>query len=80
MSLDDIDWDESEDWPDDDDGESLTVTCRACGEQVYEDAEQCPYCHEYIAASHTVWDGRPSWWIILGGLGIVATIVALSGF
>ena len=32
----------------DDCDESTTVECPNCGEQVYEDAEQCPLCQQYI--------------------------------
>jgi endogenous inhibitor of DNA gyrase (YacG/DUF329 family) len=70
------DWDD-EGWPDDDDGESLTIPCPACRADIYEDAEQCPYCGEYVVRSSSTWDGRPAWWIVLGGLGIVATLFAL---
>jgi hypothetical protein len=81
-------WDTVDDWetgewdedaPDDEDGESLTVPCPSCGEQIYEEAERCPCCGEYVVHSSRVWQGKPSWWILLGGLGIVATIIALSG-
>lgn len=79
MSADD--WEDDayeEDWPDDDDGETLTIVCPSCKADIYEDAEQCPYCGEYVLRSSGVWDGRPVWWIILGGVGIVATILALT--
>ena len=87
MSADDWDngdWDEGDwdddDWPDDDDGETLTFPCPNCRAEIYEDAEQCPHCGEYVEGRSTsaVWAGRPGWWILLGGLGIVATIIALT--
>ncbi|MEC9094574.1 MAG: hypothetical protein VX438_17830 [Planctomycetota bacterium] len=34
---------ELDDWD-----ESTTLDCPNCGEQVYEDAEQCPLCQQYI--------------------------------
>ena len=71
------DWD-NEDWPDDEGGESLTIPCPACRVDIYEDSEQCPHCGEYVVRSTSVWDGRPNWWIVLGGLGILATIFALA--
>ena len=76
---DDDEWDD-EDWPDDDDGETLTISCPNCRADIYEDAEQCPHCGEYVerTATSAVWDGRPGWWILLGALGIIATIVALT--
>ena len=82
MSADDWDegeWDD-EDWLDDDDGETLTIPCPHCRADIYEDAEQCPHCGEYVErrSTSTVWSGRPVWWILLGGLGIIATIIALT--
>ncbi len=71
------DWDE-DNW-DDDDVESYTVACPECGTDVYEDAEQCPACGNYIVHSSSayVWQGRPVWWIVIGLLGIIAVIFAL---
>lgn len=42
------DWDDEEDELDSDDDQS-TVTCPNCRKQVYDDAEQCPYCGHYIS-------------------------------
>lgn len=79
------------DWiPDDDeggwqdeDGESLTITCPECGADVYEDAEQCPACGHWITHSETptanAMQGKPTWYVLLGILGIVAVILVLSG-
>lgn len=67
----DEDWHE-EDWGDDDDAPVDLVTCPSCGREVYEDAEQCPHCGDYIVADTSAWSGRPMWWIIGGLLGIIA--------
>lgn len=75
-------WDDE--WPEDDylddDDESLTVECPECGADVYEDAEYCPSCGNYIIHSRSsyVWKNRPTWWIAMGLLGIMAVILALS--
>ena len=53
------------------------VTCPVCGADVYEDADQCPSCGEYILPDTCIWSGRPLWWIALGVLGIVALAAAL---
>lgn len=69
-------WDAS----DDDDAPTETVSCRHCGQEIYADAERCPRCGEPVeAAWHPVWVGKPAWYILLGLLGIIAVIVALSG-
>lgn len=75
----DDDWEEDEYGYDADD-ESYTVECPECGADVYEDAEQCPVCHNYIVHSSSgyVWKNRPTWWIVVGLLGILAVILGLS--
>lgn len=72
-------WDDDSDpeFPDDweeDGGETLTRVCPHCSCDVYEDAEQCPLCGEWISRPLTAWEGRPTWWIILGLLGIGAVL------
>lgn len=72
----DPDWEE-EDFPDDDE-ESFTITCPACGAAIYEDAPQCPQCGEYVTrGSASVWQGKPVWYILLACLGIVAVIIVM---
>lgn len=61
---------------DDDIGE--LVTCPHCGCDVYEEAEQCPHCGDYIVHRSSSWAGRPVWWIVVGLLGILATLIALT--
>ena len=65
---------------DDSDDDAEVVGCPECGADVYEDAERCPTCGEYIVHSSAdyVWSSRPAWWIVLGALGILAVIVALA--
>ena len=63
---------------DDDDNESPTRECPRCGMDVYEDIEQCPLCGAWITADTSPWSGRSTWWVILGLLGIVALVWALS--
>lgn len=77
-SDDEFDEDEFPDENDDDDS-TETVPCPSCGADVYEDAEQCPSCGTYITHQANLWGGRSMWWIVLAVLGLVATILALSG-
>lgn len=67
-SYDDVDDDDSPEW----------IACPECGADVYEEAEQCPECGNYIIHTTSVWAGRPPWWVILGILGIVLTVLALA--
>ncbi len=73
---------DEDEFPDENDDDDLTETvpCPSCGADVYEDAEQCPYCGSYITSSTSPWGGRSVWWVALAVLGLVATILALSGF
>jgi predicted amidophosphoribosyltransferase len=71
-------YDDPDDWEDDEEGdESEVVPCPACGADVYEDAERCPACGEYIVHSTSPWRDRPRWWIVVGLLGIAAVIYSL---
>lgn len=63
----------------DDDNSTETVPCPSCGAAIYDDAEQCPYCGQYITADTSPWTGHSFWWILLAVIGLVATILALSG-
>lgn len=65
----------SDEFPEDEEAE--TLPCPHCRAEIYEDAEQCPHCGEYVTHSTSVWAGRPWWWIVLGLLGIVAVIFVL---
>ena len=72
----DDDWEdpESEAFADDDGG---LVTCPSCGEEIFEDAQQCPYCGDYVVHSTSPFAGRSLWFCLLGLLGVAATIVCL---
>ncbi len=54
------------------------ITCPNCGCEVYEEALQCPACGEYVSHATHPFSGRPWWWIILGLIGIGATIYVLA--
>ena len=80
--------DEPENWSQDHDDEnlygdessedeSLTVECRMCGCEVYEDAEQCPICGEWMTRRTSVWTGRSPLFVMLGMAGIVAVIASM---
>ena len=86
MSPRDLDFEEPDDPLDEneylqgpDDEQSETVRCPACGAEVYEDALRCPACGDYVTAGASAWSGRPTWWIVLGLVGILAAVLALAG-
>lgn len=74
-----------EDWDGDyDDEENLsdefetsTIACSNCGADVYEEAVSCPLCGEYVGVKTHPFHDRPQWWISLGIVGILATILCL---
>ncbi len=79
-------WDDTDDewaddeWPDDpdDDAETAVVACPSCGAEIYEEAVSCPVCGDYVTHSHPVWEGKPMWWVVLGIVGTLAVIAALT--
>ena len=70
------------DEPDDDDYESDTVTCSECQAEVYEDAEQCPVCGNYIVSTNAGLSAFSLPFLVLGMAGLISVIVllALGGF
>lgn len=60
------------DWDDGADDEAETLPCPACGAQIYEQAEQCPYCGHYVTHWSSALAGRPWWFVLLGVLGAIA--------
>ena len=85
---DDDDWDDDEDGFDDeyeedddfDDDPAAWYVCPVCGAEVYDDANVCPACDEYITpklVSRS--DLRPMWYIFLGMAGMIAVLLVLSG-
>ncbi len=61
----------------DEDESTETIVCPECGAEVYEDADRCPVCGQYIIPDTRFWSGKPIWWIALGFLGLVALATAL---
>lgn len=61
------------------DDTSETVPCPECGVEIYEESERCPACGWYVTHRHSVWHGRPTWWILLGVLGIAAAVLMFLG-
>ena len=71
--------DVDDDFGDDADSDTVdTLPCPECGAEVFDQAEQCPVCGSYITFETSPWQGKSTAWIVLGLLGIVAVIWALS--
>ena len=54
--------------------------CPLCHAEVYDDANLCPTCDEYMSPKLvTRAESKPMWYIFLGMSGILAVVIALSG-
>lgn len=76
---DDRDW--APDDPDDDpvepdDDDAATYPCPGCGRQIYEEADACPYCGEYLNFAGTHGFQRP-WWVYAGA---ILALVSILGY
>jgi hypothetical protein len=70
-------YDDNEDEPDDgaDDG---TVPCPYCRAAVYEDAERCPHCGNYISREDAP-SGLPLWMKLTALVCLVAAVLWAVG-
>jgi hypothetical protein len=68
-------WDDDEDDDFEREGEASdddpTMPCPRCGEAVYDDAERCPHCGQYLSAEDAP-SARPPVWIVVGALAALA--------
>lgn len=71
------DWEYPEPDMEEDEEFSETKECPACGAEIYEDAECCPICGEYIEFSTHALAGWPIGFVLLGLLGVVAVVLTL---
>jgi hypothetical protein len=64
--------------PDENDDEDDLIPCPSCGRPIFDDAEQCPHCGDYVVAGSTSpLAGKPAWYVLLALMGILA-VIALS--
>ena len=73
-------WEFPESDEEEDEDASETQVCPSCGAAIYEDAEQCPACGDYVVFSDSAISGWPWWFVALGLVGVVAVVLAVSGF
>jgi hypothetical protein len=45
---------------------------------MYEDADQCPACGEYVTVSDAGVSGWPWWFVALGFIGILSVLLTMS--
>jgi predicted RNA-binding Zn-ribbon protein involved in translation (DUF1610 family) len=63
MIVRDVD-DDDDEWDDDPDDDDETMPCPHCGEAVFDDAERCPECGQYLSREDAP-RSKP-WWVVLG--------------
>jgi predicted RNA-binding Zn-ribbon protein involved in translation (DUF1610 family) len=56
-----------------------TEKCPSCSKDVYEDADRCPYCGEYIIPGGIAARKWPAWWWIAFGLALFALFFFTTG-
>lgn len=65
--------------PDDDEADDeADCTCPNCGASVYEDAERCPHCGDYITPVSTSRFGAGSRWIVIVAVLMVVLILVAT--
>lgn len=77
-------WEEPDEEGEYDDDDLDTIACPNCGAAVYEDAEQCPQCGEYLIRGSTsplVGRGIIYRWLALAGIAaVIASILLFWAF
>jgi len=57
-------WDEeADDFGDEDDDGEPTFPCPYCEREIHDDAQQCPYCKNYVSREDSPPSRKP-WWIL----------------
>jgi len=65
---------EDYEYPDEDDaGDDETIPCPHCHEPVYENAERCPECGQYLSREDAPYQRKPVWFIV--GFLLCMTVV-----
>lgn len=73
--LDDRELPDESDMDDDDGGDSVdTEPCPFCGKPIYEQAQVCPHCGNYICIEDVRSSRKPLWFII-GAIVAIAVVV-----
>ena len=66
----DFDDNDAEDYGEDE----STIPCPHCGADVFDDAEQCPSCGEWLVGERRPTTGRKGWFFLFG-LVLVALVI-----
>lgn len=69
--------DDYEEWGDEDDDEAELLACPSCGQRVHEDAQQCPYCRDWIIPVDPADRARRVVWTVAAVL-VVASLLLFT--
>jgi len=58
--------------------ETPTAACPACGAEVYEDADRCPACGQYITPGGGAGSMKRWWWIALVLAALALIVYAMA--
>jgi hypothetical protein len=63
------------------DDDDTTIPCPHCGAEIYDDAERCPECGEYLSHENAPTTSNKPWWIVIGVLFCLAIVIlwAIAG-
>ena len=61
-----------------DDDESQTLPCPSCGAEIYEDADRCSVCGQYVTPGRSGRSVKSWWWVLLGLIVLVMLILSLA--
>ena len=62
-----------DEWEDDSDDDE-TIPCPHCKKDIYDGAEQCPYCGNYISEEDSPREAKPLW-LVIGAVICLAVAV-----
>lgn len=71
----DDDFDDDDEWVEDDAEEEVLLNCPSCKREVHEDAQQCPYCGDWINPVDLSDRPRRLIWVV----AVVLLILAMTG-
>ena len=57
----------------DDDPDDYTIACPHCGDEIFDDVEQCPHCRQYLSAADFK-KPIPTWVIVL----VILTVASFA--
>ena len=64
---------DASDVDDEEEGDSATLPCPFCGKGVYEGADVCPHCRNFVSFGGEA--GRKPWWVVAAAVALLAAML-----